>query len=150
MSEQESKANIRARTYSKDDEICFFNGQYKGRKGSLNSSRSVSGNCVPVMVDMGGGREKATSVSVWSCAKNSPPKPTNFMEAVFMQKLSFEKLTKKLAKELSMLGITEKNLAWKALSKEVLKRFWKQTIFARRLVKTVLSMRTRNGDTDSC
>eukprot|EP00957_Ditylum_brightwellii_P039316 2974512-Ditylum_brightwellii.AAC.1 len=86
MSERESKANIRA-TYSKGDEICFFNGQCKGRKGWLNSSRSVSGNRVLVIVGMGGGREKATSVSVWSCAKRHPPKPTNFMEAVLYRSL---------------------------------------------------------------
>eukprot|EP00957_Ditylum_brightwellii_P001569 122720-Ditylum_brightwellii.AAC.1 len=57
---------------------------------------------------MGGGRKKVTSVSVWSCAKHHPSEPTNLMEAVFMQKPSVEELTKKLAKEISMLGATEK------------------------------------------
>ena len=117
MSKQESSK------YSKGDEIHFFNGQCEGRMGWLNSSKSVSDNRIPVIVDMGGGKEKATSVSVWSCAKRHPSNPTNFMEAVFMQKPSVEKLTKKLAKELSMLGATKKNLAWKALSKESMKRF---------------------------
>eukprot|EP00957_Ditylum_brightwellii_P040722 3082382-Ditylum_brightwellii.AAC.1 len=69
--------------------------------GWLNSSRSVSGNCIPVIVDMGGGKEKASNVSVWSCAEHPLPNPTNFMEVVFMKKPSVEKLTKKLAKELS-------------------------------------------------
>eukprot|EP00957_Ditylum_brightwellii_P101632 7745601-Ditylum_brightwellii.AAC.1 len=102
MSQWESKTIIRASSkYSKGDEICFFNGQYEGREGWLNSSRSVSGNPVPVIVGMGEGKEKATSVSVWSCTKCRPSNPTNFMKAIFMQKPSIEKLTKKLAKELS-------------------------------------------------
>eukprot|EP00957_Ditylum_brightwellii_P165624 12608163-Ditylum_brightwellii.AAC.1 len=52
MSKQESSK------YSKGDEICFFNGQYKWRMGWLNSSRSVSGNRIHVIVDMGGGKER--------------------------------------------------------------------------------------------
>eukprot|EP00957_Ditylum_brightwellii_P080098 6092236-Ditylum_brightwellii.AAC.1 len=96
MSEWENKASIRV-TYSKGDEICFFNGQYKGSDG----------------------REKATSVSVWSCAKHHPPKSTNCMEAVFMQKPSVEKLTKKLAKELSVLGATNKKSRMESIIKRI-------------------------------
>jgi hypothetical protein len=105
--------------YSKGDEIRFFNGQYEGRMGWLNSSKSVSGNRIPVIVDMGGGKEKATSVSVWSCSKHHPPNPTNFMEAVFMQKPSVEKLAKKLAKELSILGATKKKSRMESIVKRI-------------------------------
>eukprot|EP00957_Ditylum_brightwellii_P171297 13039909-Ditylum_brightwellii.AAC.1 len=75
MSEHKQRKQKRsAVAYTKGDPIRFFNG-----------------NRIPVIVAMGADVEKATCVSVWSCAKCHPEKAGSFVEAVFMQKPEIEK-----------------------------------------------------------
>eukprot|EP00957_Ditylum_brightwellii_P123654 9427260-Ditylum_brightwellii.AAC.1 len=73
----------------------------------LTSHESVSGGCVPVVVDLGSRKLKKATISFWNIAKPRPEKPSSFTEAVVMQKPSFEGAVKALVRKLVLLTEVE-------------------------------------------
>eukprot|EP00957_Ditylum_brightwellii_P093096 7087643-Ditylum_brightwellii.AAC.1 len=82
----------------------FFTGAYEGRLGRVDSTGCTSAGRVLVLVNMGSGATKKAGVSVWGITRPHPDKPQNFAQAVVMQKPTFEKALKALAKKYAVMG----------------------------------------------
>eukprot|EP00957_Ditylum_brightwellii_P098646 7514460-Ditylum_brightwellii.AAC.1 len=67
------------------DLVCFFNGSYEGKFGWRDTNAQASGCCCPVLVDVGDGKIKRATVSMWSITKPFPNKPRSFAKTVMMQ-----------------------------------------------------------------
>jgi hypothetical protein len=107
--QQKRKKTETRQELQKSDEIRFHTGVYEGKVGWFDASKLKTGSRVAVIVDMGQGVLKKTTVSAWSVTQRLPIKPPSFAHALVSQKRDIDKLIMKLAKQVALCGGTKSN-----------------------------------------
>ncbi|KAL7556459.1 hypothetical protein ACA910_021033 [Epithemia clementina (nom. ined.)] len=90
------------------EEVCFVGGLYEGRTGWLDTMQAASEQKYAVVVDLGEGCHKATSVYKENVLlKISYRAPRCFEEALLEQHVDISKTLKKLVTQLAQCGLRQ-------------------------------------------